>query len=69
VGSPDGRWGYLHEFAVALIPPLYHAIMKRKLAVWDQRFATPEERHIAQHINRKAKYEVSPHEDLTRVTI
>jgi alkane 1-monooxygenase len=69
VGSPDGRWGYLHEFAVALIPPLYHAIMKRKLAVWDREFATPEEKAVAQVINRKVGYEVSPEDNLAGVTI
>ena len=49
---------YYQEFALALIPPLWHAMMKKKLAVWDRDFATPEERKIAQEINRKVGYEV-----------
>lgn len=69
VGSPDGGWGYLHEFAVALVPPLYHSIMKKKLAVWDREFANPEERALAQKINRQVGYEVAPSENLAGVVI
>jgi len=52
--------GYYTEFVIALIPPLWHAIYKKKLAVWDRDFASPEERAIAQKINRMVGYEVDP---------
>ena len=48
--------------SLALIPPLWHHIYKRKLAVWDRDFASPEEREIAREINRKVGYEVEPDE-------
>ncbi len=59
-GAPNASIGYYQEFSLALIPPLWHSIMKKKLAVWDRDFATPEERKIAQEINRKVGYEVDP---------
>lgn len=58
VGSPNGRWGYFTEFVVALVPPLYHSIMKRKLAVWDREFATEGERRVASKMNDVAGYHV-----------
>ena len=58
VGAPDGRWGYFTEFVVALIPPLYHTVMKRKLATWDRDFATEGERNIAARINAQVGYEM-----------
>jgi hypothetical protein len=58
VGSPDGRWGYFTEFVVALIPPLYHSVMKKKLATWDRDFATEGELEIAARINAQAGYEM-----------
>lgn len=61
-GAPDGcpnyGWGYYTMFVVALIPPLWHAVMKRKLAIWDRDFASPEERAIAEKINKQVGYEV-----------
>jgi len=57
VGAPNGGWGYFTEFVVALIPPLYHSIMKRKLAAWDRDLATEGERKIAARINKQANYE------------
>lgn len=63
VGAPDGRWGYFTEFAIALIPPLYHSIMKRKLATWDKNLATEGEREIAAKINEQARYEMPEKED------
>ena len=54
--------GYYTEFVIALVPPLWHSIMKRKLAIWDRDFATPEERKIAAEINKKVGYEVDPRE-------
>lgn len=59
-GSPNAGIGYYTEFVMALVPPLWHARMKKKLAIWDRDFATPEERKIAAEINRKVGYEVEP---------
>tara|TARA_B100000768_G_C11254879_1_gene365893 strand:- start:132 stop:1313 length:1182 start_codon:yes stop_codon:yes gene_type:complete len=56
VGSPNARWGYFTEFTVALIPPLYHMMMKKKLATWDRDFATEGELEIAARINEQAGY-------------
>lgn len=65
-GAPDGGpnygWGYYTMFVVALVPPLWHAMMKRKLAIWDRDFASPDERRIAAEINRKVGYAVAPDE-------
>ena len=58
VGSPNARWGYFTEFTVALIPPLYHMMMKKKLATWDRDFATEGELEIAARINAQAGYEM-----------
>ena len=59
-GAPNACIGYYHEFALALIPPIWHAMMKKKLAVWDRDFATPEERALASEINKKVGYVVKP---------
>jgi len=56
VGSPNARWGYFTEFTVALIPPLYHMMMKKKLATWDRDFATEGELEIAAKINEQSGY-------------
>lgn len=61
-GAPNYGWGYYTMFLIALIPPLWHRVMKRKLAIWDRDFATPEERKIAAEINKKVGYEVDPAE-------
>jgi alkane 1-monooxygenase len=45
---------------MALIPPLWHSVYKKKLAIWDRDFANEEERKIAKEINRKVGYEVDP---------
>ena len=59
-GAPNAGIGYYQEFAIALIPPLWHAMMRKKLAIWDRDFATPEERKIAQKINKKVGYDIAP---------
>jgi len=59
-GAPNARIGYYTEFVIALIPPLWHYIMRRKLAIWDRDFATPEERKIAAQINKKVGYDLDP---------
>ncbi len=59
-GSPNAMMGYYSEFVLALIPPLWHAVYKKKLAIWDRDFASPEEQKIAREINRKVGYAVDP---------
>ncbi len=63
-GSPNAGIGYYTEFSIALIPPMWHARMRKKLAIWDRDFATPEERLVAADINRKVGYEF----DLNKVS-
>jgi hypothetical protein len=63
VGSPNARWGYFTEFTVALIPPLYHMMMKKKLATWDRDFATEGELEIANRINAQAGYVMPENHD------
>lgn len=68
VGSPDGRWGYFTEFMVALIPPLYHSVMKKKLATWDRDFATEGELEIAARLNAQAGYTMPEgHDSYSRI--
>ena len=57
-GSPNAGMGYYTEFVLCLVPPLWHSRMRKRLAVWDRDFATPEERKVAAEINRKVGYEV-----------
>ena len=59
-GSPNAMMGYYTEFVLALIPPMWHAVYKKKLAIWDRDFASPEEQKIAREINRKVGYTVDP---------
>jgi len=59
-GAPNARIGYYTEFVLALIPPLWHYVMRRKLAIWDRDFASPEERKIAAMINKKVGYDLDP---------
>lgn len=63
VGSPDAQWGYFTEFCVALVPPLYHLVMKKKLATWDRDHATEGELEIATRINAQAGYEMPANHD------
>ncbi len=63
VGSPDPSWGYFTEFTIALIPPLWHAVYKKKLATWDRDFATEGEREIAARINDQAGYTMPEEHD------
>jgi alkane 1-monooxygenase len=61
-GAPNAQIGYYTEFVMALIPPLWHYVMKRKMAIWDRDFATPEERKLAAKMNKAVGYEVDPRE-------
>lgn len=56
-GAPNAMMGYYTEFCLALVPPLWHAMMKKKLAIWDRDFANDAEREIAARINRQVGYE------------
>lgn len=55
-GAPNYGWGYLTLLVIAIVPPLWHAFMKPKLAAWDRDFATPAERAIAEIHNRRSGY-------------
>ena len=44
VGAPNTGWGYFTIFALALVPPLWHWYMRKRLATWDEKFATAEEK-------------------------
>jgi hypothetical protein len=59
VGSPNPGWGYFTEFTMALIPPLWHSVYKKKLATWDRDYASEGERAIAARVNAKVGYEVN----------
>jgi len=47
--------GYLTTVAVALIPPLWFRLMAPKVADWDKRYATAEERVLAAEADARAK--------------
>ena len=57
VGAPNTGWGYFTIFALALVPPLWHWYMRKRLATWDEKFATAEEKGIANRINNEVGYE------------
>ncbi len=46
--------GYLTTLIVAMIPPLWHALMTPKVLAWDRDFATGEERKLAAEANEKS---------------
>jgi alkane 1-monooxygenase len=54
--APNYGFGYYTALVLALIPPLWHAVLKRKLAAWDRDFASPEEQKLAHAANLKAGY-------------
>ena len=47
VGAPNTGVGYFTLFALALIPPVFNAFMKKHLDNWDKNFATEAEKEIA----------------------
>ena len=57
VGAPNTGWGYFTMFALALVPPIWHWYMRKRLATWDTKFATAEETVIAKRINKEVGYE------------
>ena len=58
VGSPNPGWGYFTEFTLALVPPLWHSVYKKKLATWDRDYASEGELAIARKMNAQANYVV-----------
>lgn len=46
--------GYLATIVLALIPPLWHALMTPKLLAWDRDFASDEERILAAGANARS---------------
>ncbi len=46
--------GYLATIALALIPPLWHALMTPKVLAWDRDFASDEERALAARANARS---------------
>jgi hypothetical protein len=46
--------GYLATIVVALIPPLWHALMTPRVLAWDGDYATPEERELADRANARS---------------
>jgi fatty-acid desaturase len=45
--APKMFGGYLTTILATLVPPLWFALMRPRLATWDRDFATPEERRLA----------------------
>ena len=43
--------GYLTVMVLALVPPLWHALMTPRLLAWDRDFADPRERQLARAAN------------------
>ena len=60
VGCPNTGWGYFVVFFIALVPPIWHWYMRKRLAAWDTHFATDEEQAIARRINKEVGYEGTP---------
>jgi hypothetical protein len=53
--------GYLATIAVALIPPLWHRLMIPKVLDWDARYASAEERTMANAANRSSGLKALQH--------
>ena len=56
VGAPNTNKGYFTLFAIALLPMLFHGLMKQELAKWDEEEASEGERTIADAMNKQAGY-------------
>jgi alkane 1-monooxygenase len=56
VGAPNTKHGYFSLFAIALLPPLYHAFMNKQLKQWDKECASEGEIAIANAMNKQAGY-------------
>lgn len=60
VGCPNTGWGYFVVFFIALVPPIWHWYMRKRLAAWDLHYATDEEQAIARRINKEQNYHGTP---------
>jgi len=58
--GPNTGWGYFVVFFIALVPPVWHWYMRKRLAAWDEHFATDDERAMARRINKEVGYEGTP---------
>ena len=56
VGAPNTGMGYFTIFALALLPPVFHALMKKELKKWDEERASEGELAISKAINKVAGY-------------
>ena len=56
VGAPNTGMGYFTIFALALLPPVYHALMKKELKKWDESLASEGELALSRRINKVAGY-------------
>ena len=49
--------GYLTMIYLGILAPfIFHRMMAKKLIEWDEKYATAEERLLAQEQNKKSKY-------------
>lgn len=60
VGSPDTGYGYFAMFAMILVPPVWEAFIKPKLADWDKNYASEGEQKIAARMNYQAGWHDMP---------
>lgn len=60
VGSPDTGYGYFAMFAMLLVPPVWEAFIKPRLADWDENYASEGEQKIAARMNYRAGWHDMP---------
>lgn len=60
VGSPDTGYGYFAMFAMLLVPPVWEAFIKPRLADWDKNYASEGEQKIAARMNYRAGWHDMP---------
>ena len=56
VGAPNTGMGYFTLFALALVPPAFHALMEIELKKWDDNEASEGELEVSRAINKVAGY-------------
>jgi alkane 1-monooxygenase len=59
-GAPDTGYGYYTMFAMLLVPPVWEAFIKPRLAEWDATRASEGERKIAAKMNYNAGWHDMP---------
>jgi hypothetical protein len=59
-GAPDTGYGYYTMFAMLLVPPVWEAFIKPRLAEWDETRASEGERKIAAKMNYNAGWHDMP---------